>query len=409
MSEPRNDLTDVTHDRSLTSWVESANVDQTDFPVQNLPLGVFRKRDGGEPEVGVAIGDQILDVASALRERLFEGEAIKAAELASGGSLNRLMAAGRAPAKRLRRAASLLLRADTDEGAKARTFASRILVPMSEAELLLPAKIGDFTDFYASIFHAQRVGRMFRPDNPLLPNYKYVPIAYHGRASTIEVSGTNFPRPAGQRRPQDASPEDAPTFEPSRALDYEAEFGVFIGAGNENGEPIPLDRASEHVFGMGLLNDWSARDIQAWEYQPLGPFLAKSFASTISPWIVTLDALAPFRTAAYRRPDGDPAPLPYLQSDINERSGGVDITMEARERALRIESHALSRALLDHLSNGDPPREQRVPTRSGRPFGNGDGLELGRGRGGQYPRENQTWRRALDSSFGPDSNLHRGR
>lgn len=363
-------MTDSTHDATLRSWVESANDDATDFPIQNLPFGIFRKTTGDDdPRVGIAIGDQILNVSACLDAELLEDAAKEACKLASGTSLNALMQSGRGPATSLRHGVSRLLQDGTDEGTKAAKTESRILVPMSDAELLLPAQIGDFTDFYSSIFHAERVGRMFRPDNPLLPNYKYVPIAYHGRASTIEVSGTDFRRPVGQRRPPDAPPEQAPTFEPSRGLDYEAEFGFFIGTGNQAGEAVPLDRAENYMFGLCLLNDWSARDIQAWEYQPLGPFLSKSFASTISPWIVTLDALAPFRVGAYQRPDGDPKPLPYLHSEENERSGGLDITMEIailteKMREQRSEPYVLSRSffrefywtifqmLTHHTSNG---------------------------------------------------------
>jgi fumarylacetoacetase len=360
--------TDATHDVNLQSWVESANDETTDFPIQNLPFGIFR-RDGGEGRVGIAIGDQILDVAACFEAGLLENAEAEAAKLACGSSLNALMYWGKGPASTLRRAVSLLLRKEGERGVKAAEVASRVLIPVAEAELLLPAKIGDFTDFYSSSFHAERVGRMFRPDHPLLPNYKYVPIAYHGRASTIEVSGTDFRRPVGQRRPPNAPPEELPTFEPSRALDYEAEFAFFVSAGNRAGEAVPLDRAADYVFGMCLLNDWSARDIQAWEYQPLGPFLAKSFASTISPWVVTLDALAPFRVGAYQRPEGDPKPLPYLHSDDNELHGGLDIEMEIAilsesMRRQHMAPHVLSRSyfrefywsifqmLTHHTSNG---------------------------------------------------------
>ena len=280
MSESR---TDSTHDATLRSWVASANEDGTDFPIQNLPFGMFRGSDE-DARVGIAIGDQIVDVGACLDEEdLLEGTAKEAAKLASGTSLNALMQWGRGPAASLRGGVSRLLQDGTEEGTRAANARARILAPMSEVELLLPAQIGDFTDFYSSIFHAERVGRMFRPDNPLLPNYKYVPIAYHGRASTVEVSGTDFRRPIGQRRPPNAPPDELPTFEPSRALDYEAELAFFVGTGNETGEAVPLDRAEDYIFGLCLLNDWSARDIQAWEYQPLGPFLSKSFASTISP------------------------------------------------------------------------------------------------------------------------------
>ena len=366
-------MTDETHDASLSSWVESANADDTDFPIQNLPLGTFRVGDAdarvgigdGDPRVGVAIGDQILDVGACLDAGLLKDAAAEAAKLATGSSLNGLMQWGRGPAASLRQGVSELLR----DGASAADERARILVPMDDAELLLPATIGDFTDFYSSIFHAERVGRMFRPDNPLLPNYKYVPIAYHGRASTVEVSGTNFRRPVGQRRPPNAPPEEVPSFEASKALDYEAELAFFVGTGNEAGEAVPLDRAEQYIFGLCLLNDWSARDIQAWEYQPLGPFLSKSFASTISPWVVTLDALEPFRVNAYERPAGDPRPLPYLTSAANEEHGGLDINVEIAiltetMRAAGSAPHVLSRThfrefywtifqmLTHHTSNG---------------------------------------------------------
>ena len=361
-------LTDHTHDPKLRSWVESAQDESSDFPVQNLPFGMFRRGDD-DARVGIAIGDQIVDVGACVDADLLDGTAEEAAKLASGTTLNALMQWGRGPAASLRDGVSRLLQEGTDEGTKAARARARILVPMSDAELLLPAHIGDFTDFYSSIFHAERVGRMFRPDNPLLPNYKYVPIAYHGRASTVDVSGTDFRRPIGQRRPPTAPPDELPSFEASRALDYEAELAFFVATGNETGEAVPLDRAEDYIFGLCLLNDWSARDIQAWEYQPLGPFLAKSFASTISPWVVTLDALAPYRVNAYQRPEGDPKPLPYLSSESNERSGGLDVTMEIsilseKMREQGSKPHVLSRShfrefywtifqmLTHHTSNG---------------------------------------------------------
>jgi fumarylacetoacetase len=298
-------MSDETHDPELRSWVQSANEGDTDFPIQNLPFGVFRRAGSEEmPRVGVAIGDQIFDLA--------------AADLMRADSLNGLMALGNAAATELRRELSRRLRAGAEPMPSA-------LVPMSDAELFLPAHVGDYTDFYASISHATNVGSMFRPDNPLLPNYKWVPIGYHGRASSIVVSGTDVRRPRGQTR--DGS-EGAPSFGPSKRLDYELEMGAFVGAGNQMGAPISIDDAEAHLFGLCLVNDWSARDIQTWEYQPLGPFLAKSFATTVSPWVVTLDALAPFRIPAYRRAEGDPAPLPYLSSRNDTKSGGFDITLE---------------------------------------------------------------------------------
>jgi len=221
------------------------------------------------------------------------------------------------------------------------------LVPMHEAVMVTPASIGDYTDFYASVHHATNVGRLFRPDNPLLPNYKYVPIGYHGRASSIVVSGAGVRRPGGQSK---GAAAEEPVFGPSRALDYELEVGFFVGPGNALGQPIPIAEAESHLFGLCLLNDWSARDIQSWEYQPLGPFLAKSFATTISPWIVTMEALAPFRSPAFQRPDGDPAPLPYLNWPDDRQHGGIDLTLEVYIRTRRMESPVrLSRSNLKDL------------------------------------------------------------
>ena len=321
-------MTDETHDPKLTSWVPSAERAGTDFPIQNLPFGVFRHRDRDEmPRVGVAIGDQILDVTAARRAELLGGGAARAAEACDAPALNGLMALGRAHWRALRLELSRLLRSG-------RPRREDLLVPMASADLLRPAEVGDYSDFYASVHHATNVGSMFRPDNPLLPNYKHVPIGYHGRASSIVPSGAGVTRPNGQLK--DASAE-APAFGPARLLDYELEVGCFVGPGNALGQPIPLAEAEEHMFGLCLVNDWSARDIQTWEYQPLGPFLAKNFATTVSPWVVTLEALAPFRTAAYHRPVGDPAPLPYLASAADRDHGGFDLTLEVwlRSRAMR--------------------------------------------------------------------------
>ena len=283
-----DNVLDETHDQNLRSWVESANDPATDFPIQNLPFGVFRHVNRRAARIGVAIGDRIFD--------------LHAAGIAQGESLNGLMFSNRQFMRAVRRDVSRRLRADA-------TPAPDHLVPMVECEMLLPAQIGDYTDFYASISHATNVGSMFRPESPLLPNYKWVPIGYHGRASSIVVSGTDVRRPHGQTRDGTEGP---PTFGPSKRLDYELEVGIFVGQGNALGESVAIGEAEEHIFGLCLVNDWSARDIQTWEYQPLGPFLAKSFATSISPWIVTLDALAPFRVPAYARPAGDPAPLPSL-------------------------------------------------------------------------------------------------
>jgi fumarylacetoacetase len=308
-----------THDPARRSFVETANAPEADFPIQNLPFGVFRPGPEAPPRVGVAIGDQILDVAAAAE--LFGGPVVAAAKACASPSLNRLMALGPRAWSALRLALSTSLSAERGDKSL-----SRHLVPMIGAELLLPVTIGDFTDFYASVFHATNAGRAFRPDNPLLPNYKYVPVAYHGRASSVRVSGTPVRRPRGQRKPPD---EAAPSYGPARHMDFELELGFYIGTPTELGETVPIGKAAEHIFGFCLLNDWSARDVQAWEYQPLGPFLGKNFATTVSPWVVTQEALAPFRVAAFARPDGDPAPLPYLADAEDQAYGGFDITLEA--------------------------------------------------------------------------------
>ena len=316
-----------THDPGLRASVASANVDGTDFPIQNLPFGVFKRRGAHDaPRVGVAIGDQIVDIASAHEAGSFTGAAIVGAAACRTATLNALLALGPSAWSSLRLALSRLLRAPVGQVPADTAAATRCLVPMAECELVLPVAVGDYTDFYASVFHATNVGSMFRPDQPLLPNYKWVPIGYHGRASSIVVSGTPVRRPQGQARPDGAT---VPVFGPTRRLDYELEIGAVIGQGNPLGTPISIARAADCVFGLVLLNDWSARDVQAWEYQPLGPFLAKNFATTISPWIVTLEALAPFRAPAFARPPGDPAPLPYLDDPDDAAHGGFDVVLEA--------------------------------------------------------------------------------
>jgi fumarylacetoacetase len=317
---------DDTHNPDRSSWVASANAPHTDFPIQNLPFGVFRRSGSmAAPRVGVAIGEMVLDVsgAAAMAPNEFVGNDA-AIEACDSPALNALMALGRRPLRVLRETIGNILDASNTV---AREEINAALIPMSEVEMFLPAQIGDYTDFYASIYHATNVGSMFRPDNALLPNYKYVPIGYHGRASSMVLSDTAVQRPVGQRK----GPNDAePSVGPSRSLDYECEVGVFIGAGNALGSTIPLGDAEEHMFGLCLVNDWSARDVQSWEYQPLGPFLAKNFATTLSPWVITLDALAPFRAPAFQRPAGDPAPLSYLSTPENEAAGGVAITLEVR-------------------------------------------------------------------------------
>jgi fumarylacetoacetase len=334
----------LTHDPALKSWVESANEPGADFPIQNLPFGVFRRAGTGEQfRGGVAIGDRILDLAAVARLGVVSGSAADALQACTRPVLNEFMSLGALAWSALRSSLSRLL--SEPPAAEVRGA----LVSQAEAQFAVPAKIGGYTDFYASIYHATAVGALFRPDNPLLPNYKWVPIAYHGRASSIAVSGQQFARPRGQIKPGGA--ED-PQLLPSRRLDYELELGVFVGPGNVLGSPVSIDRAEQHIFGLCLLNDWSARDIQAWEYQPLGPFLAKNFASTISPWIVTLEALEPYRTA-WTRAAGDPQPLPYLDCAQVRRSGAIDLELEvhletAQMRASGEAPRRLSRSNFRH-------------------------------------------------------------
>jgi fumarylacetoacetase len=341
---------DDTHRADLVSWVESAAEPDIDFPIQNLPLGCFRAARG-DVHPGVAIGDQILDLAAVRAGALLDDRSASLIDAClRSASLNPLMAAGVDVLARLRSTVSRLLRADMPEGERARARRGSLLVPVGSVELLLPARVGDYTDFYASIHHASNVGSMFRPDNPLLPNYKWVPIGYHGRASSIVPSGAPVRRPEGQTREEGGA--TAPTFGPTRRLDYELEVGAFIAAGNPLGHPIPIGQAETHVAGLCLVNDWSARDIQTWEYQPLGPFLSKSFATSVSPWVVTLDALTPFRAPAFSRPQGDPRPLPYLYDEENERGGGIAITLEVSlsSTRMRAEGHAPMRVSLGSFS-----------------------------------------------------------
>jgi fumarylacetoacetase len=336
----------ATHASTLRSWLPSANAPDTDFPVQNLPFGIFRRAGTDEARrVGVAIGDRVLDVGACVRAGLLRGAGAEACDGAA--TLNALMSSGSQAWSELRAQLSALLRVGTPEAARAEPLAGRLLVPLAGAELFLPADVGDYTDFYASVHHATNVGSMFRPDNPLLPNYKHVPIGYHGRASSLVVSGTPVRRPSGQvKGPGDAAPAVAPT----RMLDYECEVGAFVGPGNALGAPLPIAEAGRRLFGLCLVNDWSARDVQAWEYQPLGPFLAKSFATTVSPWVVTAEALEPFRVPAYERSAGDPAPLPYLDDPADRARGGVALTLEVwlASRAMRDRGLAPLR-----LSRGD--------------------------------------------------------
>ncbi|MGI4806737.1 MAG: fumarylacetoacetase [Janthinobacterium lividum] len=308
-------MIDHTHDPSLQSWVASAN-GHSDFPIQNLPLGVFSPL-AGAPRGGIAIGDEILDLRALHEAQLLDDEAQAACDLCAGPTLNGFLALGAAPRQALRDAISALLQEGSDER-------PHLLHRAADCIMYLPAAIGDFTDFFAGIHHARTTGTMLRPENPLLPNYKYVPVAYHGRSSSVTTSG-DVRRPNGQRKP---AKDDAPTFGPSRNLDYEVELGIWVGTGNALGTPIDIADAPGHIAGFCLLNDWSARDIQAWEAQPLGPFLAKSFHTTISPWIITPEALAPFRTPQPQRPDGDPAPLPHLLDADDQSSGALAIELD---------------------------------------------------------------------------------
>jgi fumarylacetoacetase len=339
---------DDTHRASLVSWVESAQDSETEFPIQNLPYCVFRRSNRDDPpRVGIGIGNQVLDVAACARAGLLTAGAATAASACDSPSLNALMTLDSRDRRALRHAVSGLLRADSAGHRSAQARASDILVAIGDAELQLPVRIGDYTDFYASIHHATNVGSMFRPDNPLLPNYKWVPIGYHGRASSIVASGTIVQRPSGQLRDNADAP---PKLGPTRRMDYELEVGAYVARGNTLGSPISIENAEEHIFGLTLVNDWSARDIQAWEYQPLGPFLAKSFATTVSPWVVDIDGLAPYRTSASHREPNDPAPLPYLSSEENEARGGIDITLDVYLASARMRSDHIRPMLVSHGS-----------------------------------------------------------
>jgi fumarylacetoacetase len=354
-------MIDATHDPALRSWVVSANEAGSDFGIQNLPFGRFRRAGIDEPwRIGVAIGDQILDLKLA-RGQCPWGQGIDElfAPLAAG-DLNNFMSLGAIARRTLRQALSSALAQGSDQS----HFLELCLVPRAQAQMSLPFRTQDYTDFYTGIHHATTVGKLFRPDNPLLPNYKWVPIGYHGRTSSLQVSGHAFRRPWGQLKGEAAAPE----FAPCRRLDYELELGAVVGSANELGTPVPMAQAEDRLFGLVLLNDWSARDIQSWEYQPLGPFLAKNFASTLSPWVVTMEALEPFRLP-FTRPDGDPQPLPYLDSPHNRERGAIDIQLEvwlqtAAMRTAKLPPQRLSQSnfrdaywtvaqlLTHHASNG---------------------------------------------------------
>jgi fumarylacetoacetase len=310
-----------THDIDLQSWVQSANNHTTDFPIQNLPFAIFKTRNTDQKfRAGVAIGDFIVDMPAAHKTGLFNNHLNSALDLLSQDVLNDFMQLGELTWSAIRLSLSRALR----EGSKYQGSIASCLVSQSDAEYKVPANIGDYTDFYTSINHATNVGKLFRPDNPLLPNYQWIPIGYHGRSSSIGISGQQLHRPYGQLKAPD---QEKPTLAPCKRLDYELEVGIYIGKGNELGQPILIEESEQHVFGLCLFNDWSARDIQGWEYQPLGPFLSKSFASTVSPWIVTMEALAPYRQAWARTSD-HPQPLPYLDSNQNRGSGAVDMKLE---------------------------------------------------------------------------------
>jgi fumarylacetoacetase len=327
---------DATHDPALRSWVDSANDGTTDFPIQNLPYARARRAGTDEPwRIMVAIGDQALDLAAAVLAAEHTDAQTAALAPLTRGDLNAFMARGPADWQLVRESLSRALAT----GSPAQAVLAPCLVAQSDLECTVPCTIGDYTDFYTSLHHATTIGRMFRPDNPLLPNYQWVPIGYHGRASSIGVSGQTVRRPMGQTKAPD---QDTPQFGPCKRLDFELELGLIVGTGNALGEPVSIDHAESHLFGVVLLNDWSARDVQAWEYQPLGPFLSKNFATTISPWTVTMAALAPFRVP-FTRPAGDPQPLPYLDNEANRAAGAIDIALE-----VRIETAAMAR-------DGQPP------------------------------------------------------
>jgi fumarylacetoacetase len=379
---------DDTHDAALQSWLASANDPATDFPIQNLPFGRFKRGAEAPWGIGVAIGDQVLD--------------LRRAGLVNGNDMRDVIGLAPDARRALRHAISAGLRA----GAAGEAAWRATLVPQSEVTLGLPCEIRDYTDFYIGIHHATTVGQLFRPDNPLLPNYKWVPIGYHGRASSINASPSTFKRPLGQLP---AANEPAPKFGPSARLDYELELGLIIGRPNVQGESIAIENAEDHLFGVALFNDWSARDIQAWEYQPLGPFLSKSFASTLSPWVVTLDALAPFRSA-FARPAGDPEPLPYLDSPANRAQGAIDIELEVwlQTAAMQAAGHAGDRLSRSNFTDGYWTAAQLVTHHtvngcnlgSGDLFGSGTLSGPGAGQGGSMLELTQGGKQPIQLSNG---------
>ncbi len=371
-------LTDATHAPGLRSWVESANRPGCDFPIQNLPLGRFQPPvlEGGHaepPRVGVAIGDQVLDLKLAAAQCPWAEEIYPLLEPLAAGDLAAFMAMGRPAWQMLRAALSLALAEGSDQG----PFLELCLHPQAGLAMLMPCVVRDYSDFYIGIHHATAIGRMLRPDSPLLPNYKWVPIGYHGRASSVGLGGP-VRRPRGQIR---LAPDAAPVYAPTRRLDYEMELGLWVGVGNDAGEPVPIDMAEDQIFGVTLLNDWSARDIQSWEYQPLGPFLSKSFATSVSPWVVSFDALAPFRRPLQRKP-GDPEPLAYLDSPANRAYGSLGITLEvwlqtARMRAARLPAVRLSQADTAEAAYWTPAQLLAHHSSNGCPLATGDLLGTG--------------------------------
>lgn len=348
-------FTDQTHDPSLESWIDSANDPSCEFSIQNLPLGVFRHRVQGKeqsrPRIGVAIGESILDLGGAVEARMFESLEPEIRCALAATTLNDLMALGAKASKAVRRRVSELLAKDHAELRDNAGLRDSLIVEQRNAEMLLPVSIGDYTDFYASLHHATNVGSMFRPDNPLMPNWKHLPVGYHGRASSIVIDGEPVRRPMGQTKADDA---DLPSFGPSRLLDYEYEVGFFVGPGNARGTRITMDQTPEHIFGLCLVNDWSARDIQKWEYQPLGPFNAKNFATTISPWVVTLEALAPFRVNGPPRGEDDPPTMGYLApKDEAARHLGIQLTCEVWLRSKRMRDENAEPALVSRAGFAD--------------------------------------------------------
>ncbi len=331
-----------THDANTRSWLESANAPGTDFPIQNLPFGVFRRAGSGEAfRGGVAIGDQVIDLASLAREGVVSGLAAQALSACTGDALNDFLAMGPSAWRALRHALFDLLKVGTSR--RALSAVNTSLLPLGSVEMRVPTRIGDYTDFYTSIHHARNVGRVIRPDDPLTPNFQWIPIAYHGRASSVVISGTPFRRPMGQAMPPGAS---APVYSACKRLDYELEMAFYIGPGNAMGTPIPLAEAEDHIFGMCLLNDWSARDHQFWEMNPLGPFLGKNFCTTVSPWIVTMEALAPYRVP-FAHPADEPQPLAYLDHPANSARGGLDVQLEV---CIESATHRQSGVAPDRLS-----------------------------------------------------------